>query len=605
MDQDIAAQIERERLSSLYELSLRPILIGAAFSFCPVLLLWGHLPASLLLGWLGARLCVALLRSLDVRSYRQTQQNLGSLRAWRQRYFTLLALDALSWSAMGWCFHTPEVPGLDGLVLASMIGLAAVSLFSMGAEFRANALFSGIVFTPALAYNALLDTREGWLSAVGLLIFLSVAWTESMRVQARRLELLRLRFEHAKLAEERQQALHSAQQSSTSKSRFVAVMSHEIRTPLNGILGMTQLLERSRLDERQREQLGVVHSSGRHLLNLVNDILDLARIESGKLVIEPAPMDLADAVDEVCRLLATPAREKGLQLNVRLAEGLPSHVLADASRIKQVLHNLVGNAIKFTEQGSVDVGVAVVQDMRTGPLLRFAVRDTGDGIEADQLERIFAPFEQLGGKLRQHRDSTGLGLTISRELAHAMGGELRASSRRGLGSMFELTLPLQSCDTPAQAQVEVRDSQLPALQGRVLLVDDSPVNLLVAASMLDHCGVDVVQAENGRQALELLRQGPFELVLMDCLMPELDGYEATAAWRAEEGRLGRTRTPIVALTASTAPQDLERCIAAGMDGYLQKPFDMQQLLELVVRHAGRADQTDPAADVRTEDKVPA
>ncbi len=602
LDQDIAAQIERERLSSLYELSLRPNLIGAAFSFCPVLLLWGHLPAALLLGWLCARLCVALLRTLDARSFRQAQRELGSLRAWRQRYFTLLALDALSWSAMGWCFHTPEVPGLDGLVLASMIGLAAVSLFAMGAEFRANALFSGIVFTPALLYNGLLDTREGWLSAVGLLIFLSVAWTESLRVQARRLELLRLRFEHAKLAEERQQALQSAQQSSTSKSRFVAVMSHEIRTPLNGILGMTQLLERSNLDERQREQLGVVHSSGRHLLNLVNDILDLARIESGKLVIEPAAMDLAEAVHEVCRLLATPAREKGLQLNVRLAEGLPSHVLADASRIKQVLHNLVGNAIKFTEQGSVDVGVAMVQDMRSGTLLRFAVRDTGEGIEADQLERIFAPFEQLGGKLRQRRDSTGLGLTISRELAHAMGGDLRASSRRGLGSMFELTLPLQPCDTPAAAQRAARDPLLPALQGRVLLVDDNPVNLLVAASMLDHCGVEVVQAENGRQALELLRQGPFELVLMDCLMPELDGFEATAAWRAEERRMGRRRTPIVALTASTSPQDRAQCEAAGMDGHLQKPFDMQHLLELVVRHVGQAG---PTSAMRLEDEVPA
>ena len=602
LDQDIAAQIERERLSSLYELSLRPNLIGAAFSFCPVLLLWGHLPAALLLGWLCARLCVALLRTLDARSFRQAQRELGSLRAWRQRYFTLLALDALSWSAMGWCFHTPEVPGLDGLVLASMIGLAAVSLFAMGAEFRANALFSGIVFTPALLYNGLLDTREGWLSAVGLLIFLSVAWTESLRVQARRLELLRLRFEHAKLAEERQQALQSAQQSSTSKSRFVAVMSHEIRTPLNGILGMTQLLERSNLDERQREQLGVVHSSGRHLLNLVNDILDLARIESGKLVIEPAAMDLAEAVHEVCRLLATPAREKGLQLNVRLAEGLPSHVLADASRIKQVLHNLVGNAIKFTEQGSVDVGVAVVQDMRSGTLLRFAVRDTGDGIEADQLERIFAPFEQLGGKLRQRRDSTGLGLTISRELAHAMGGDLRASSRRGLGSMFELTLPLQPCDAPAAAQRAARDPLLPALRGRVLLVDDNPVNLLVAASMLDHCGVEVVQAENGRQALELLRQEPFELVLMDCLMPELDGFEATTAWRAEERRMGRPRTPIVALTASTSPQDRAQCEAAGMDGHLQKPFDMQHLLELVVRHVGRAE---PTSAVRLEDEVPA
>ncbi|MDL5034190.1 ATP-binding protein [Pelomonas sp. APW6] len=593
MDQDIAAQIERERLSSLYEQSLRPTLLGAAFSACPVLLLWGHLPAALLLGWLACRLALVLLRALDTRSFRLSRPEGPQLRRWRRRYYTLLAADAMTWGAMGWCFHTPAVPGLDGLILASMVGLGAVSLFAMGAEFRANALFSGITFLPVLAYNVLLGTREGWLSAAGLLIFLYVACTESRRVQARRLELLRLRFEHAKLAEERQRALQSAQQSSTSKSRFVAVMSHEIRTPLNGILGMTQLLERSELDERQREQLAVVHSSGRHLLHLVNDLLDLARIESGKLVIDPAPMDLAGAVNEVCHLLSTPARDKGLQLNVRLAEGLPTHVVADASRIRQVLHNLVGNAIKFTEQGSVDVGVAVVQD-RQGALLRFAVRDTGEGIEADQLERIFAPFEQVGGKL-QRREGTGLGLTISRELAQAMGGELRASSRRGLGSMFELTLPLQVCEAPAADPVDVRESQLPALQGRVLLVDDSPVNLLVAASMLAHCGVEVVQAESGRQALELLRREAFELVLMDCLMPELSGYETTARWREDERRLGRPRVPIVALTASSAPQDRERCEDAGMDGYLLKPFCMEQLMELLMRHVGQAQPAQAAA----------
>ena len=595
MDQDIAAQIERERLSSLYEQSLRPTLLGAAFSCCPVLLLWEHLPAALLLSWLALRLTVVLLRALDTHRFRLERPAGARLRPWRRRYFTLLAADALTWGAMGWYFHTPAVPGLDGLVLASMVGLGAVSLFAMGAEFRANALFSGITFAPVLAYNALLGTREGWLSAAGLLIFLYVTCTESRRVQARRLELLRLRFEHAKLAEERQQALQSAQQSSTSKSRFVAVMSHEIRTPLNGILGMTQLLERSALDERQREQLAVVRSSGRHLLNLVNDILDLARIESGKLVIDPAPMDLAGAVNEVCRLLSAPARDKGLQLNVRLAEGLPSHVRADASRIKQVLHNLVGNAIKFTEQGCVDVGVAAVQDRHHGMLLRFAVRDTGEGIDADQLERIFAPFEQISGKLPQRRDSTGLGLTISRELAQAMGGDLRASSRRGLGSMFELTLPLQPCDAPVDASVEVRDSQLPALQGRVLLVDDSPVNLLVAASMLDHCGVEVVQAEDGREALTRLHEGRFDLVLMDCLMPEVNGYDATARWRAEERRRGLPRTPIVALTASTAPQDRDCCEAAGMDGYLLKPFCMEQLMELVVRYVGSPVAAEPAS----------
>jgi two-component system, sensor histidine kinase len=583
---DITAQVESERLRLLYEMSLVPTAVGLLFSGLLVLSLWPVIAHPLLLGWLAARLLIGGLRCLDMAQFLRARPGPAQTMAWRQRYLGLLGLDAISWGTMGWLFQNPSVPDLDGVLLASMMGLGAVSLLSLGSFWRAHLLFSSLVFAPLLAYQLSLQTRSGLFTVLGLSLFLGLSIFESLRAQRRTTELLRLRFENAWIAEERRQALQSAEHSSNSKSRFVAVMSHEIRTPLNGILGMTQLLERSPLDGQQREQIEIVRRSGRHLLTLVNDILDLARIESGKLVVESGPVLLREAVDDVCLLLAGSAREKGLAFDLHLSPGLPQSALGDAARIKQVLHNLVGNAIKFTEQGSVTVEVSTVLDMRAGTLLRFAVRDSGEGIPADQMERVFAPFEQARRRNSAGRrpEGSGLGLSISRELARAMGGDLRCASVPGQGSVFEFTLPLQVCAPPAPAKPKMQQA-LPVLQGRVLLVDDSAVNLLVASSMLERCGLVVDQAENGLQALERLKAGGYDLVLMDCQMPELDGFEATQSWRAHEQRQGLSaRLPIIALTASAVNSDRDRCLECGMDDYLVKPFEFEELTAMVQRH---------------------
>ncbi|MCV2348836.1 ATP-binding protein [Paucibacter sp. Y2R2-4] len=626
---DIAEQVRSEQLASLYERTLTPTSVGALFSLFPVILLWPHLPHSLLLSWLGVRLLISLTRCVDLLRFRRfwaSKPSHAQVEPWRTRFLALLAVDSLTWGLMGWFFHAPEFPQLEGLMLAAMVGLGAIGMFSLGGRLRANLLFSVLALGPLAAYHLCQGSQQGALTGLSLMLFIVVALKESRKIDSRTTELLRLRFATDWLAQQRQQALQSAEHSSSSKSRFVAVMSHEIRTPLNGILGMTQLLERTQLDAQQREQVDIMRRSGQHLLALVNDILDLARIESGKLAVDAGPVNVRETVDDVCRLLGETARDKGLDFALSLSPALPRYALGDASRIKQVLHNLIGNAIKFTERGQVSVEVSPTLDMRAGTLLRFAVRDTGEGIAADQMERVFAPFEQaeaMGQERRPRRqDGTGLGLTISRELARAMGGDLRCSSVPGQGSLFEFTLPLQACadmgvsrasrpeaqapmrhatanvepDVPFEAlelmpptsaakpEPSAAPAKPPRLSGRVLLVDDSMVNVLVASSMLESCGLQVDQAENGVEALERLETLAYDLVLMDCQMPKMDGFEATRRWRALERSRFQGHVPIVALTASAVNGDRERCIQCGMDDYLVKPFEMDDLVAVVQRH---------------------
>ncbi|MET0207419.1 MAG: ATP-binding protein [Burkholderiaceae bacterium] len=584
----VAVQVRAERLAHLQAMVWLPASVGALFSLLPVALLWRHLPVAALLTWLAARWAISLWRCLDAQRFQRQALPVHTLPASERRYLLGLSLDGLGWGVVGALFATPNLPEIDGALMTTVMGLAAFTMVSLSHWARAQALFSSLVFAPLVLRLVLQDSAVAWLSAGGLVMFWLLTTTESRRVESRNSELLRLRIEQARQAELSQQALHAAEETSSSKSRFVAVMSHEIRTPLNGILGMTQLLERSDLSGQQREQVDIVRRSGRHLLSLVNDILDLARIESGKLVVEAHPVDLREVVSDVCRLLGETARAKGLSFDVRVAPHLPERAMGDASRIQQVLHNLVGNAIKFSDQGGVTVDVATVLDMRAGTLLRFAVRDTGAGIPANQMERIFAPFEQVQDSKPRRREGTGLGLTISRELARAMGGDLRCESSPGQGSVFEFTLPLQAC-APAEMPVEaprhaVPVRPLPQLSGHVLLVDDSPVNLLVATTMLQRCGLTVEPAEHGLEALEKLRAQRFDLVLMDCQMPEMDGFTATTTWRQEEARRLLARTPVVALTASAVNDDRHRCLASGMDDYLVKPFEIEDLLAIVTRH---------------------
>jgi hypothetical protein len=352
---------------------------------------------------------------------------------------------------------------------------------------------------------------------------------------------------------------------------------------MNGLLGLSEVLLHSELSTTQREQLTVVHHSGQAMLALLNELLDLSKVESGKLTLERVEFDLHELLREQLALHQPLAGKKGLSLSLELADDVPRVVRADPLRIRQVLGNLVSNAVKFTEVGSVRVQVRV-EDATTDTLrLAFDVHDTGPGIATEVLPRLFAPFEQADASTTRRYGGTGLGLALSQQLALAMGGRLLVSSTVGEGSVFTLVLPVAR--PRESAIVRVRDQlaapAAPVEGPPVLVVDDNVVNLKVASALVQRAGYAVVTANSADEALSLLEGHRFLAVLMDCHMPGIDGYEATRRIRRRPGE--GAALPVIALTASTLPEDIKACRAAGMDAYLPKPTSLSAIAYLLER----------------------
>jgi PAS domain S-box-containing protein len=390
------------------------------------------------------------------------------------------------------------------------------------------------------------------------------------------------------------QARDSAQAANRAKSEFLANMSHEIRTPLNGVMGVAGALARTALNADQHDMVQLIETSAQTLESLLSDVLDLARIESGRLTLNVAPFSLEDAVKPVAALFEPNARRKGLEFRVDLADEARGLYAGDVARIRQILSNLISNAVKFTAQGRVCVAVAAEPSGESARLVRFSVTDSGIGFDSETQKRLFGRFEQADGSITRRYGGTGLGLAISRSLAEEMGGSLSAAATPNRGACFTFTveLPRRDAVRPA-APAQVSDPPTaPGEAGfapRVLLAEDHPTNRRVVQLILGSIGVNLTSVENGQEALDAFTSQTFDLVLMDMQMPVMDGLTAIQAIREQEAAEGRPRTPIYALTANAMPEHAEASHRAGADAHLTKPIAAGQLIAAVGRVAARAE----------------
>jgi signal transduction histidine kinase/AmiR/NasT family two-component response regulator len=599
MPEAVRPLVEAELLRLLYR-QLPAALWGTLLSALVVMaVLWGRTSAAPLMAWAALVLAITGSRALLWRRFRALRPDGSALARWRRWFWVGVALSGASWGLASVVLAPADSPVHEVFLTFVLGGMTAGALGSMAAWRGAYGLFLVLVLAPLALRGVMLGDGIHLGMAALVSLFGGILWVISGRMHGALRESLALRFQNLDLvgslavAKARQQvanarleeALRAAEASARAKSEFLANIGHEVRTPMNGVLGTLELLGDTELGPEQREYLSMARGSALGLMGLLDDILDFSNIDAGRLHLEAVATDLRSALREAVDSFAAAAREKGLELTLGLDEGLPARVLFDPRRLRQVLTNLVGNAVKFTERGSVQVVVEQTREDGGRVGLHFAVRDTGIGVPVEQQGRIFDVFTQADGSTTRRYGGTGLGLAISKRLVELMGGRIGVDSRPGRGSTFWFTLTARVAGEVATADVRRTDA-------RVLLVEDNPVNRQIARRLLEKRGLAVICVEDGQQALQRLAEGGFDLVLMDCQMPVLDGLDATRRFRAREAAEahgGDERLPIVALTAGAMDADRESCLAAGMDDYLVKPFKAVQLDAILARWLRRGD----------------
>jgi signal transduction histidine kinase/CheY-like chemotaxis protein len=566
-------------------------------------------PPSVVLGWLALTLGCNTLRLITRWQYLRQAIPLEDTQRWANWFTVVRAASGLSWGVGAWLFYTPQESIYRVMVVLVLAGMTTGASRLLAPIAAANLSYVYLAICPLVVRMMVTpDTRSYVLAAMWLLYvsYITVAAVQQLRALRR---TIRLHHENASLVgslgaakeqaergnrdlsaeiarrqiveSELRAASERAAAASHAKSDFLATMSHEIRTPMNGIIGMLRIVRDTPLTQSQRDHIETAATSAETLLDLLNDVLDFSKIEAGRLELEQIAFSPTAVARSVADLLRPRAMSKGLEFTLELDPRLPFGVLGDPTRIRQVLFNLIGNAIKFTERGRVTCGLScdVVDGSTT--TIRFAVSDTGIGIDSVALGRIFRPFTQADSSMSRRFGGTGLGLAISQKLVAAMGSQLAVRSELGAGSVFEFAVRFK----PPASHLEASDNSAPRyvppkLRGRILIVEDDRINQRVIGHFLKQMGLETGLAEDGIAAVESALREPWDAILMDCHLPRLDGLDATRQIRA---RHPRRDLPIIALTANAGKEDRAACLAAGMDDFLTKPVRVELLAAALQR----------------------
>jgi len=534
----------------------------------------------------AASLVLAVARAVLVAGFERLYDR--NPRLWKTSFVTGVLLAGGLWSALATravLLYGFQWTGLVAMLITAVF--CTMSLLVYAQDFRLILCFNVVMIAPMAAALFLLGSREGYSLALSILFYALYVVLQARQVNREHWQA----WVNTKLLEVRatelEEARNLAETANRAKSEFLANMSHEIRTPMYGIVGSIEQLRKSNLPTQDREFVETVSTSAGVLLELIDDVLDFSKIEAGKMTLQRVGFRLTDIADLVMEMFAPRAADKTIDLELDVAEGLPSRLLGDPSRLQQVLINLVSNAIKFTDQGAVRLRLEP-QGLEDGQhRVRFSVTDTGIGIPREAQRGLFDAFTQVDSSPTRRFGGTGLGLAISRRIVQMMGGELELESAPGVGSKFFFTAVFDRLSTgqvplelAAKVLAEPTRKRRPRRSFRILLVEDNPVNQMVASRQLELLGYRSDAVDDGRKALEALEADDYDLVLMDCQMPEIDGYEATRQIRERE--TDRKHTPVVAMTAHAVKGDRAKCLAAGMDDYLSKPFretDLEAMLD--------------------------
>jgi signal transduction histidine kinase/FixJ family two-component response regulator len=584
-----------EQMKMLFEGAAVAAIAATAFAFALAWHIEGVVSNTLLGLWLGAKVLVVLPRIAHGFLFSRRRDDSLSWLRWGR---LMLLLDGLVWGAAG-IFLTPGQSNADvTVIVATLSGVCAIAAFVLHTEWKSCATFALAMLSPPAITLALRGDQFGVYGGAAMLCFLFLLLLVAHRSERHVVEMLILRFTHDDLTRQLSAARELARQENRAKGEFVANMSHELRTPLHGILGLSRMLLGTMSPGSTYDNIGLIRRCGEHLLGLINNILEFSRFGAQGIDLHPQEVDVAKLIDDTTAMCMPSAVEKGLHLSCELSISRPCVARIDPFRLRQILLNMIGNAVKFTERGSIQVRAS---EGGNGESLIVRVHDTGVGMSEDVLERIFEPFVQADSSSSRGFGGTGLGLTITRDICRAMGGDIACTSSPGQGSTFSVQLPinrLRARETPGfRATGPSPIDYTERLIGTVLLAEDNDVNAIVAEYSLRRLGVDVERATTGHEVVARVctALNRPDVVLLDCQMPEMDGFEAARRIRAFEAKHRLARTPLIALTANVFPQDRKQCMDAGMDDFLAKPFSDDQLREAIVGGLANAGHSAEAA----------